>query len=145
MLARLLPLHTPDQPLDFATEGGSDEAESPGVHMDQFRVYVWDIECIFEGRYGPDESEIIRVDGIYDLRDDTVIINLVGFDFYDLTLSQPLVEDCVADEVRYSGIVIFFHPLAYDFFFLGRETEVMKVFAVLAGVFAAAVKNAQTV
>ena len=31
---RPLPLHKPDQPLDFATEGGSDEAESPGVHMD---------------------------------------------------------------------------------------------------------------
>ena len=79
------------------------------------------------------------------MRDETFVINLVGLDFYDLTLGQPLVEDCVADEVRYSGIVIFSRPLAYDFFFLGRETEVMKVFAVLAGVFAAAVKNAQTV
>ena len=69
---------------------------------------------------------------IYDLRNDTVAINLVGLDFYDLTLGQPLVEDCVADEVRYSGIVIFFHPLAYDFFFLGREADVMKIFAVLA-------------
>ena len=66
------------------------------------------------------------------MRDETVVINLVGLDFYDLTLGQPLVEDCVADEVRYSGIVIFFHPLEYDFFFLGREADVVKVFAVLA-------------
>ena len=65
------------------------------------------------------------------MRDETVVINLVGLDFYDLTLGQPLVEDCVADEVRYSGIVIIFHPLAYDFFFLAREADVMKVFAVL--------------
>lgn len=69
------------------------------------------------------------MDGIYDLRDEKVVINLVGLDFYDLTLGQPLVEDCVADEVRYSGIVIFFHPLAYDFFFLGREADIVKVFA----------------
>ena len=102
------------------------------MHMDQFRVYVWDIECFFEGRYGPGESEVICADGIYDLMDETVVMNLVGLDFYDLTLSQSLVEDCVADEVRYSGIVIFFHPLAYDFFFLGREADVVKVFAVLA-------------
>lgn len=66
------------------------------------------------------------------MRDETVVINLVGLDFYDLTLGQPLVEDCVTDEVLYSGIVIFFHPLAYDFFFLGREMDIMKVFAVLA-------------
>ena len=54
MLARPLPLHKPDQPLDFAAEGGSDEA---------------------------------------------VVINLVGLDFYDLTLSQSLVKYCVANEV----------------------------------------------
>ena len=56
------------------------------------------------------------MDGIYDLRDETVVINLVGLDFYDLTLGQPLVEDCIA----------------YDSFFLRREADVMKVFAVLA-------------
>ena len=66
------------------------------------------------------------------MRDETVVINLIGLDFYDLMLGQPLVEDCVADEVLYSGIVIFFHPLAYDFFFLGREADVVKVFAALA-------------
>ena len=53
MLARPLPLHKPDQLLDFVAEGGSDKAESPGVHMDQFRVYVRDIERFFEGSYGP--------------------------------------------------------------------------------------------
>ena len=31
--------------------------------------------------------------------DETVVINLVGLDFYDLTLSQSLVKDCVANEV----------------------------------------------
>ena len=51
---RPLPLHKPGQPLDFAAEGGSDKAESPGVHMDQLRVYVWNIECFFEGSYSPD-------------------------------------------------------------------------------------------
>ena len=50
---RPLPLHKPDQPLDFAAEGGSDEAESPGVHMDQFRVHVWDIERFLKSCYGP--------------------------------------------------------------------------------------------
>ena len=38
-----------------------------------------------------------------------VVIYLIGFDFHNLPLGQLLVEDCVADEVRYSGIVIFFH------------------------------------
>ena len=53
MLVRPFPLHKPDQPLDFAAESGSDETESSGVHIDLFRVYVWDIERFFEGRYGP--------------------------------------------------------------------------------------------
>ena len=30
-------------------------------------------------------------------------------------LVQSFVKHSIADEVRYSGIVIFFHPLAYDF------------------------------
>ena len=60
-----------------------------------------------------------------------VIIDYIWFHLDNLPLVQSLVKHSIADEVRHSGIVMFFYPLAYDFFSLGRETDIMKVFAVL--------------
>ena len=45
------------------------------------------------------------------MRDETVVINLVGLDFYDLTLGQPLVEDCVVALI----LVQFFAKIALIF------------------------------